>query len=214
QTGHSGFSGTISCRSRGKSPILARTARAGRAARSLNRRPGHQGCRRNCPVPDPPPRHAGACQAGVVQVRERLQTVVGTDRPVTGGQGTRRADQTITSPRSRPAAAGRPSCRSDQLQLEGLQHRAGAVAHAELGQGERAAPTRHRLVLPATARRAAAGRPSCRQTNCSSKAFSTARVRSRTPSLLRMLDTWFLIVPSATPSELAISLLEKPPAIN
>src|SRR5690606_41959296 len=52
------------------------------------------------------------------------------------------------------------------------------------------------------------------QTSCSSKAFSTARVRSRTPSLLRMFDTWFLIVPSATPSELAISLLEKPPAIR
>ena len=29
-----------------------------------------------------------------------------------------------------------------------------------------------------------------------------------------MLDTWFLIVPSATPSELAISLLEKPEAIS
>src|SRR5690606_28615731 len=52
------------------------------------------------------------------------------------------------------------------------------------------------------------------QTSCSSKALSTARVRSRTPSLLRMLDTWFLIVPSATPSELAISLLEKPEAMS
>ena len=41
----------------------------------------------------------------------------------------------------------------------------------------------------------------------SSNAFSTARVRSRTPSLERMFDTWFLTVPSATPSELAISLL-------
>ena len=29
-----------------------------------------------------------------------------------------------------------------------------------------------------------------------------------------MLDAWFLIVPSATPSELAISLLEKPLAIS
>src|SRR3546814_7800115 len=29
-----------------------------------------------------------------------------------------------------------------------------------------------------------------------------------------MFDTWFLIVPSATPSELAISLLEKPEAIS
>lgn len=42
----------------------------------------------------------------------------------------------------------------------------------------------------------------------SSKAFSTARVRSRTPSLLRMLETWFLTVPSATLSALAISLFE------
>src|SRR5690348_8404362 len=41
----------------------------------------------------------------------------------------------------------------------------------------------------------------------SSSAFRTARVRSRTPSLDRMLDTWFLTVPSATLSELAISLL-------
>ena len=40
-----------------------------------------------------------------------------------------------------------------------------------------------------------------------SKALSTARVRSRTPSLDRMLETWFLTVPSATVSELAISLL-------
>src|SRR5690606_20783085 len=52
------------------------------------------------------------------------------------------------------------------------------------------------------------------QTSLSSKALSTARVRSRTPSLDRMLDTWFLTVPSATPRELAISLLEKPPAIR
>ena len=41
----------------------------------------------------------------------------------------------------------------------------------------------------------------------SSSAFSTARVRSLTPSLERMLETWFLTVPSATLSELAISLL-------
>src|SRR3546814_15437021 len=56
--------------------------------------------------------------------------------------------------------------------------------------------------------------PPCDQTSCSSKALSTARVRSRTPSLLRMFDTWFLIVPSATPSQLAISLLEKPEALS
>jgi hypothetical protein len=30
-----------------------------------------------------------------------------------------------------------------------------------------------------------------------SSALSTARVRSRTPSLARMLDTWFFTVPSA-----------------
>jgi hypothetical protein len=29
-----------------------------------------------------------------------------------------------------------------------------------------------------------------------------------------MFETWFLMVPSATPSELAISLFENPPAIN
>lgn len=40
-----------------------------------------------------------------------------------------------------------------------------------------------------------------------SNALSTARVRSRTPSLERMLETWFFTVPSATPSEWAISLL-------
>ena len=45
------------------------------------------------------------------------------------------------------------------------------------------------------------------QTMPSSSALSTARVRSRTPSLERMLDTWFFTVPSATRSELAISLL-------
>ena len=45
------------------------------------------------------------------------------------------------------------------------------------------------------------------QTIPNSSALSTARVRSRTPSLDRMFDTWFLTVPSATPSELAISLL-------
>lgn len=49
-------------------------------------------------------------------------------------------------------------------------------------------------------------RPYCTIPN--SNAFSTARVRSRTPSLDRMFDTWFFTVPSATPSELAISLLE------
>jgi hypothetical protein len=40
-----------------------------------------------------------------------------------------------------------------------------------------------------------------------SSAFSTARVRSRTPSFDKMLETWFFTVPSATFSELAISLL-------
>src|SRR3982751_6768581 len=38
-------------------------------------------------------------------------------------------------------------------------------------------------------------------------AFRTARVRSRTPSWERMFETWFFTVPSATPSEFAISLL-------
>src|ERR1700754_3500411 len=45
------------------------------------------------------------------------------------------------------------------------------------------------------------------QTIPSSRAFRTARVRSRTPSLERMLETWFFTVPSATRRELAISLL-------
>src|ERR1051325_18109 len=40
-----------------------------------------------------------------------------------------------------------------------------------------------------------------------SRAFSTARVRSRTPSFDRMLEAWFLIVPSAVPSASAISRL-------
>src|SRR5688572_12723405 len=55
-----------------------------------------------------------------------------------------------------------------------------------------------------------AGSPAVRRaryTIPSSNAFSTARVRSRTPSFDRMFDTWFLTVPSATPSEFAISLL-------
>lgn len=55
------------------------------------------------------------------------------------------------------------------------------------------------------------GRLACRagttQTMPISNALSTARVRSRTPSLERMLETWFFTVPSATVSELAISLL-------
>lgn len=54
----------------------------------------------------------------------------------------------------------------------------------------------------------ACGRLWLAQTSFSSKALSTARVRSRTPSLERMFETWFLTVPSATPSELAISLFE------
>ncbi len=45
--------------------------------------------------------------------------------------------------------------------------------------------------------------------SCSSKAFSTARVRSRTPSLERMLETWFLIVPSATPQRIGDFLVGK-----
>src|SRR5690625_4893604 len=45
------------------------------------------------------------------------------------------------------------------------------------------------------------------QTMPSSSAFRTARVRSRTPSFDRMLETWFFTVPSATCSELAISLM-------
>ncbi len=41
----------------------------------------------------------------------------------------------------------------------------------------------------------------------SSSAFSTARVRSRTPSLERTLDVWFLIVPSVVFRARAISRL-------
>lgn len=65
-------------------------------------------------------------------------------------------------------------------------------------------PARRGPGAPAAGGRAGARR---RQTMPSSNAFSTARVRSRTPSLDRMLETWFFTVPSATPSELAISLL-------
>src|SRR5690606_40707415 len=74
--------------------------------------------------------------------------------------------------------------------------------YASVGKDDRtvAAGPRHRRPAPApgcargAARHARAGQRA--QTSCSSKALSTARVRSRTPSLLRMLDTWFLIVPS------------------
>ena len=40
-----------------------------------------------------------------------------------------------------------------------------------------------------------------------SRPLSTARVRSRTPSFARMLDTWFLMVPSLIASAIAISRL-------
>jgi hypothetical protein len=40
-----------------------------------------------------------------------------------------------------------------------------------------------------------------------SSAFNTARVRSRTPSLARMLDAWFFTVPSTVPSASEISRL-------
>jgi hypothetical protein len=43
--------------------------------------------------------------------------------------------------------------------------------------------------------------------NPSSSAFSTARVRSRTPSFDMMLDAWFFTVPSAVPNVSAISRL-------
>src|SRR3546814_9495373 len=114
----------------------------------------------------------------------------------------------------RRRGGSRPALRSDQLQLEGLEHGPGAVAHAELAEGERPLLARHwraRPRTPGALRRA--GHP-VDQTRCSSKALSTARVRSRTQSLYRMFDTWFLIVPSATPSELAISLLVKHAALR
>src|SRR4029077_12804291 len=47
----------------------------------------------------------------------------------------------------------------------------------------------------------------------SSRALRTARVRSRTPSLPRTLDAWFLTVPSEVPSASAISRLLYPPAM-
>jgi hypothetical protein len=42
----------------------------------------------------------------------------------------------------------------------------------------------------------------------------TARVLSRTPIFVRMFDTWFLTVPSATKRALAISRFEKPLATS
>src|SRR5713101_5561803 len=45
-------------------------------------------------------------------------------------------------------------------------------------------------------------------------ALSTARVRSRTPSLERIFETWFFTVPSDKSSASAISRLEYPPVIN
>jgi hypothetical protein len=41
----------------------------------------------------------------------------------------------------------------------------------------------------------------------SASALKTARVRSRTSSLVKMLEVWFFTVPSAIPSALAISRL-------
>src|SRR5690606_31230012 len=83
-----------------------------------------------------------------------------------------------------------------------------------MGRGRRPAMLA-RLPGPAQPRGAMPNRVFRRRyTSFSSNAFSTARVRSRTPSLDRMFETWFLMVPSATPSELAISLLENPPAIS
>src|SRR3546814_6327368 len=74
--------------------------------------------------------------------------------------------------------------------------------HSGFSRGSRQPRPGHRpLIVAADHGSPLRGR---RHTSCSSKALSTARVRSRTPSLDRMLDTWFLIVPSATPSELAI----------
>src|SRR3546814_2152764 len=83
----------------------------------------------------------------------------------------------------RRRGGSRPALRSDQLQLEGLEHGPGAVAHAELAESERPLLARHwraRPRTPGALRRA--GHP-VDQTSCSSKALSTARVRSRTPSL-------------------------------
>src|SRR6185312_13432077 len=85
-----------------------------------------------------------------------------------------------------PSGSGMPYGRLQGLVATGLPDRAGRCAAASAGAWKR--------------RRAVA------QTMPSSSAFSTARVRSRTPSLERMLETWFFTVPSATFSELAISL--------
>src|SRR5438552_18363852 len=45
-------------------------------------------------------------------------------------------------------------------------------------------------------------------------ALSTARVRSRTPSFERILETWFFTVPSEMSRASAISRLEYPPVIK
>ena len=81
---------------------------------------------------------SGEVSANGAQRRERPARCAGR------GEETRlarhcRACRRTAGALHRPGSA----CRSDQLQLEGLEHGAGAVAHAELGQGERRRLVRH-----------------------------------------------------------------------
>ncbi|MEA9638676.1 hypothetical protein QY701_12355, partial [Xanthomonas campestris] len=81
----------------------------------------------------------------------------------------KRIGQTPCQRASAPCTPGVP-----YHQLERLQHRPGTVAHAQLGQGERALLASHWLARAQThgaLRRA--GHPVA-QTSCSSNAFSTA----------------------------------------
>jgi hypothetical protein len=57
-------------------------------------------------------------------------------------------------------------------------------------------------------------RPPAAQMTPISSAFSTARVRSRTPSFDRTLEVWFLTVPAAVPDASAIPRFEEPAAIR
>ncbi len=100
--------------------------------------------------------------------------------------------------REEPGNAG-PGSEPDAENVKRVAALADATAATD-GCEPSAQPDRFR------ARCRAACPPAC-YTIPSSNAFRTARVRSRTPSFDRMFETWFLTVPSATLSELAISLL-------
>src|SRR5690606_27863512 len=129
---------------------LSRTSRARRVKNATGARVGPR-----LPT-QPTPRWQAGSPALAARSSRRSARPRGTAcatglRPVHGEA----APCTVT----RATSQGRTARRAPgQLQLEGLEDCPGAVADTELGQGERAAFTRQRLVLPANARRAAAGR--------------------------------------------------------